>query len=316
MCSDADYDTSDASQTYKLSQDLQAVENHTEREQQSYSNSLDKTQMEDNVMCIGRQQGKKADIRNTNSSVFKLPHSSHLSHKDADHGFYNFVSNRNENTGAKTAPFSLNSNGREKQLAQYEKVLPVRPTTYSISNLRRSTPSVVSSLQPVRRFSQHRDSHSIKSHIKLNHNSGLQQKNGSVYDFNDSPAGSKKTVKEIKQRDRYNLNRHETATESSRESSPSLSITKIMIQRKVKNRKRQQSSTPLQKDRIQTLSQRKEEMSDDFFSTPNTEDNTNTSDNWESQSVMSGYSRRGEKRKLYNFNLGQELFAIKKAFNV
>lgn len=316
MCSDADYDTSDASQTYKLSQDLQAVGNHTETEQQCYSSSLAKTQMEDNVMCIGRQQGKQAGVRNTNSSVFKLPHSSHISHKDADHGFCNFVSHRNENTGVKTAPFSLNSNGREKQLAQYEKVLPVRPTTYSSSNLRRSTPSVVSSLQPVRRFSQHRDSHSINSHIKLNHNSGLQQKNGSVYDFNDSPAGSTKTVKEIKQRDRYTLNRHESATGSSRESSPSLSITKIMIQRKVKNRKRQQSSTPLQKDRIQTLSQRKEEMSDDFFSTPNMEDNTNTSDNWESQSVMSGYSRRGEKRKLYNFNLGQELFAIKKAFNV
>ncbi|XP_071176055.1 interaptin-like [Mytilus edulis] len=318
-CSDVDYDTSDASQTYRLSQDLQAVRNDSEREknQRSYSSllPLDESQIRNNGMCMEKQQGKQVDVRNTNSSVFKQPFSQ-ISHKDSDHGFCNFVSNRSENIGAKVTPFSTNSMSREKQLTQFEKVLPVRPNTYSSGNLRRSTPSVINSLQPVRRFSQHRDSQSINTHNKLNHNSALQQKNGSVYDFNDSPAGSTRTVNEIKQRDRYTVNRQESATESSRESSPSLSITKIMIQRKVKNRKRQQTSTPLQKDGIQTLSQRKEDISDDFLSTPNVEDTQNTSDNWERQSVMSGYSRRGEKRRLYNFDIGQELIAIKKAFHV
>lgn len=129
-----------------------------------------------------------------------LNNPSQISHKDSDHGFCNFVSNRSENIGAKVPPFSTNSMSREKQLTQFEKVLPVRPNTYSSGNLRRSTPSVINSLQPVRRFSQHRDSQSINTHNKLNHNSALQQKNGSVYDFNDSPAGSTRTVNEIKQR--------------------------------------------------------------------------------------------------------------------
>ncbi|XP_063435792.1 uncharacterized protein LOC134716715 [Mytilus trossulus] len=318
-CSDADYDTSDASQTYRLSQDLQAVRNDSEREknQRSYSSSLplDESQIGDKE-CIGKQHGKHDDVRNTNSSVFKQPYSSHKLHKDTDHGFSSFIPNRNENKEAKVTPFSTNSMSREKQLTQFDKILPVRPNTYSTTNLRRSTPSVVNSLQPIRRFSQQRDSNKFNGNIKPNHTSGLQQKNGSVYDFNDSPAGSTRTVNEIKQRDRYTINRQESATESSRESSPSLSITKIMIQRKVKNRKRQQTSTPLQKDGFQTLSQRKEEMSDDFLSTPNMEDTQNTSDNWERQSVMSGYSRRGEKRRLYNFDIGQELIAIKKAFHV
>lgn len=35
-----------------------------------------------------------------------------------------------------------------------------------------------------------------------------------------------------------------------------------------------------------TVSQRKEDISDDFLSTPNMEDTQNTSDNWERQSVV------------------------------
>jgi hypothetical protein len=85
----------------------------------------------------------------------------------------------------------------EKQQTTYENVFPVRPNTYSVNNLRKSTPSVTHFWQQRGRFSGHKtEGGCVKDQTTWNLNSKLQQKTGSVYDFSESPDSHQKSVKE------------------------------------------------------------------------------------------------------------------------
>jgi len=190
--SDTENEASDASQKFETGIGKTDANQNT---QKPFSVVYSTTQVNDFGVSRGRQPGKTIVERKESSSLFKVPQFSQNSHNETKNNSANVSSRGNFSV---TKPISSVALGTiEKQQTTYENVFPVRPNTYSVNNLRKSTPSVTHFWQQRGRFSGHNtEGGCVKDQSTWNLNSKLQQKTGSVYDFSESPDSHQKSVKE------------------------------------------------------------------------------------------------------------------------
>ena len=190
--SDTENEASDVSQKFETGIGKLEKTDANQNTQKPFSGAYSTSQINDFGVSRGRQPGKALVERKESSSLFKVPQFSQSSLSETEN---NVSSRGNFSVTKPISSFALGS--KEKQQTTYQNVFPVRPNTYSVNNLRKSTPSVTNFWQQSGRFSGHNtDGGCVKDQTGWNQNSKLQQQTGSVYDFSESPESHQKSVKE------------------------------------------------------------------------------------------------------------------------